>query len=262
MRQRTKLDYLDPERLQKYWLDFKHGDSKVAREALIIHYRPLVVGIARRVGGSLPSHIDDEDLISYGVFGLLDAMEKFDLDKGVQFQTYASTRIRGAIIDELRTIDWIPRSVRSQVREMTVGVQALEAELQREPTDKELAGYLGWSLAELYNVRGQQSFVHVVALDAQIDQDDDSHSASLTSQLQDNRTQSPVLAYETEEIKLSLATAVASLPEREAIVLCLYYYEGLTLAEIGQVLKVTESRVCQMHTRAMSAVRGRLADAA
>lgn len=255
---------LNDEQLKQHWLDFKMEQSSRSREQLILHYRPLVHAVAKRVGVSLPAHIDDEDLISYGLFGLMDAMEKFDLDKGVKFETYASTRIRGAIIDELRTIDWIPRSVRSQVRDINQAINRLEADLQREPTDQEVADLLGLTLEELHKAKGQQNFIHMVALDAHIDQDNDDQrgSSSIGSQLEDNRTQSPVLAYETEEIKYNLANAVANLPEREAIVLCLYYYEGLTLAEIGQALKVTESRVCQMHTRAMSAVRGKLADVA
>lgn len=255
---------LNDEQLQRHWLDFKLTASIAAREQLILHYRPLVNAVAKRVGVSLPAHIDDEDLISYGVFGLMDAMEKFDLHKGVKFETYASTRIRGAIIDELRTIDWIPRSVRSQVRDINQAKQALEAVLQREPTDAEIANHLRIPLSELHKNKSQQNFIHMVALDAYIDQDEDAQrgSTSIGSQLEDNRTQSPVLAYETEEIKYNLASAVSGLPEREAIVLSLYYYEGLTLAEIGQALKVTESRVCQMHTRAMSAVRGKLADVA
>lgn len=259
-KQRTKLGHLDPDMLQKYWLDFKLAGSEPARQELILHYQPLVSAVARRVGVSLPAHIDDEDLVSYGVFGLLDAMEKFDLEKGVQFQTYASTRIRGAIIDELRTIDWIPRSVRSQVRDINQATQILEAELHREPTHEELADHLGLTMDELAKNKSQQNYIHMVALDAQIDQDEsDQRGSSIGTQLQDSRTQSPALAYEAEEIKASLASAVSTLAEREAIVLCLYYYEGLTLAEIGDALNVTESRVCQMHTRAMADVRGRLA---
>jgi RNA polymerase sigma factor for flagellar operon FliA len=264
MKRRAKVPgLLNDELLQKYWHAFKQDHNQHAREQLILHYQPLVHGVAKRVGGTLPAHIDDEDLVSYGLFGLMDAMEKFDLAREIKFETYASTRIRGAIIDELRTIDWIPRSVRSQVRDINQATAALEAELQREPTPQEIADHIGITLAELHKHKGQQNFIHMVALDAHLDQDsDDQRSTSIGAQLEDNRTQSPVLAYETEEIKYNLANAVASLSEREAIVLCLYYYEGLTLAEIGQALKVTESRVCQMHTRAMSAVRGRLADVA
>lgn len=282
---------LDDEQLEQEWSNYKLAGSMRSRELLILHYQPLVHSVAKRVGVTLPAHIDDEDLVSYGTFGLLDAMEKYDLDrhatpcnackvereqhckpscpKGcrarrIKFATYASTRIRGSIIDELRTIDWIPRSVRSQVRDINQAVQELETELQRTPTDQEVADHLDMPLEEFHKSKGQQNFIHMVALDALVDQahDPSESSASIMSQLEDSRTQSPDLAYETEEIKYSLAQAVAMLPEREAIVLCLYYYEGLTLAEIGQALNVTESRVCQMHTRAMGVVRGRLAEAA
>jgi RNA polymerase sigma factor for flagellar operon FliA len=252
---------LDEVQLKEAWVGYKVDGVTKMREQLILHYMPLVGAVAKRVGVTLPAHIDDEDLVSYGYFGLMDAIEKFDLDRGIKFETYASTRIRGAIIDELRSIDWIPRSVRSQVRNINQTFQALESDLQRKPTDEEMSTSMGISLDELHKNRGQQNFIHMVALDAMIEQDDSTSSGGIMIQLQDNRAQSPDLAYEAEEIKLSLARSVSLLPEREAIVLCLYYYEGLTLAEIGQALNVTESRVCQMHTRAMSQVRSRLAAA-
>lgn len=253
---------LDEVQLKEAWIGYKVDGVAKMREQLILHYLPLVNAVAKRVGVTLPAHIDDEDLVSYGYFGLMDAIEKFDLDRGIKFETYASTRIRGAIIDELRSIDWIPRSVRSQVRNINQTFQALEADLQRKPTDDEMSETMGITLDELHKNRGQQNFIHMVALDAFVDTDDGVGTGnSIMNQLQDNRTQSPALAYEAEEIKLSMARSVSLLPEREAIVLCLYYYEGLTLAEIGQALNVTESRVCQMHTRAMSQVRGRLASA-
>jgi RNA polymerase sigma factor for flagellar operon FliA len=245
--------------LDEAWHSYKETGKEQYRQQLILHYQPLVQSVAKRVGVRLPSHIDDEDLASYGNFGLMDAIEKFDLDRGIKFATYASQRIKGAIIDELRSIDWVPRSVRSQVREVDRTFQELEAQLLRPPTENEVADVLGISLTELQKNKGQQNFIHVVALDALVAPDSDSDSFSLINQLHDNRTQSPDLAYEAEEVKELLAVAVATLPEREAIVLVLYYYEGLTLAEIGQALNVTESRVCQMHTRAMSQVRGRLA---
>lgn len=256
---RTKLPgYLTDEQLQEAWTVYKRDRVPLHRENLILHYQPLVKSVAKRVGVTLPAHIDDEDLVSYGLFGLMDAIEKFDLARGIKFETYATTRIRGAIIDELRSIDWIPRSVRSQVRDINQASQKLEAELQRRPTEPEIAEEMKISVDELHKSRGQQNFIHVVALDAIVAPEGDSEY-SLMNQLEDNRTQSPVLAYETEEIKYSLSRAVAALAEREGIVVCLYYYEGLTLAEIGRALNVTESRVCQMHTRAMSQVRGKLA---
>lgn len=258
MRRSAFKGILDPDAVRDAWQGYKHEGRTHMRERLILHYQPLVLTVAKRVGVNLPAHIDDEDLISYGLFGLLDAIEKFDPERGIKFETYASTRIHGAIIDELRSIDWVPRSVRSQVRSINQVTQDLEVQLQRQPNDAEIAEALGVAVEALHRSRGQQNFIHLAALDALVGPDDESEY-SLMNQLQDNRAQSPALAYETEEIKNALALAVAQLPERESIVLCLYYYEGLTLAEIGDALKVTESRVCQMHTRAMTAVRGRLA---
>lgn len=258
-RARGKLNsgLLDEGQLKITWELYKLTSDRSAREQLILHYQPLVNTVAKRVGVSLPAHIDDEDLISYGLFGLLDAIEKFDLSRGIKFETYASTRVHGAIIDELRSIDWVPRSVRSSVRNINTVTQELEGSLQRQPTDDEIATALGVTGNDLHKAKGQQNYIHMVALDATpVDTESD---YSVMHQITDNRTESPTGAYEAEEIKLALANAVSYLPERESIVLCLYYYEGLTLAEIGHALKVTESRVCQMHTRAMSAVRGRLA---
>lgn len=251
---------LSSEILQNVWVSYKANHDERSRSQLILHYQPLVKYVSKRVSARLPAHIDEEDLASYGLFGLLDAIEKFDLERGIKFETYASLRIKGAIVDELRSIDWIPRSVRSQVREIDQAATDLESTLKRPPTDAEVAIQMGVSLDDFQRTKGQQSFLHVAALDALLSPDGgDSDASSLMNQLQDNRAQSPALAYETEEIKYAVANAVAVLDEREAVVLVLYYYEGLTLAEIGGELNVTESRVCQMHTKAMTEVRNRLA---
>jgi RNA polymerase sigma factor for flagellar operon FliA len=250
---------LSPALLDETWADYKSTGRESARSQLILHYQPLVRYVSKRVGARLPAHIDDEDLESYGLFGLLDAIEKFDPGRGIKFETYASLRIKGQIVDELRAIDWIPRSVRSQIREIDQTASELEATLQREPTDAEVAGQLGISLEEYQKNRGQQNFLHVVALDALlVPETGDSDSFSLINQLPD-RSQSLSLELEMAEIKHVVARSVSTLAERESIVLVLYYYEGLTLAEIGSALNVTESRVCQMHTRAMTQVRSKLA---
>lgn len=255
---RTQTPGLDQDQVTEAWIAYKSGGDMRARESLILHYQPLVRAVAKRVGVSLPAHIDNEDLISYGLFGLMDAIEKFDLDREIKFETYAPRRIRGSIIDVLRDLDWVPRSVRSQVRDINLASQGLAAELQREPTEGEVADALNLSVEELRTNRGQQNFIHVGALDAVIGPDSESEF-SLKTQIIDVRTQSPEGAYELTEVKEALARAVGQLPERDLIVLGLYYYEGLTLSDIGALLRVTESRVCQMHTRAMSAVRSRLA---
>jgi len=243
------------------WKDYKGSGDEKLRERLILHYSPLVKYVAGRVGVGLPSNIEQADLVSYGIFGLIDAIEKFDIERAIKFETYAISRIKGAIIDELRSIDWIPRSVRYKAREVEKAYAALEARLHRSPTEPEVAAELGIKLEELHQIFSQVSFVNVVALDELMSAGNDkSDKVSLVDTLEDTKAEDPVAVFETEETKYLLAKAINTLPEREKIVVTLYYYEGLTLAEIGQVLGVTESRICQMHTKAVLQLRGKLAD--
>jgi RNA polymerase sigma factor for flagellar operon FliA len=243
------------------WRDYKSTKEEKLRERLILHYSPLVKYVAGRVGVGLPSNIEQADLVSYGIFGLIDAIEKFDLERAIKFETYAISRIKGAIIDELRSIDWIPRSVRYKAREVEKAYAALEAKLHRSPTEAEVAEELGIKLEELHQIFSQVSFVNVVALDELLSAGNEKgDKLSLVDTLEDTKAEDPVAAFETEETKYLLAKAINTLPEREKIVVTLYYYEGLTLAEIGQVLGVTESRICQMHTKAVLQLRGKLAD--
>jgi len=243
------------------WREFKAGGEAHLRERLILHYSPLVKYVAGRVGVGLPSNIEQADLVSYGIFGLIDAIEKFDLSRAIKFETYAISRIKGAIIDELRAIDWIPRSVRYKAREVERAYAALEGKLSRTPTEGEVANELGLTLDELHTIFSQVSFVNVVALDELLNVGGErGDKLSLVDTLEDTRAEDPVAAFETEETKYLLARAINMLPEREKIVVTLYYYEGLTLAEIGQVLGVTESRICQMHTKAVLQLRGKLAE--
>src|SRR4051794_18361213 len=243
------------------WKDYKASKDEKLRERLILHYSPLVKYVAGRVGVGLPPNIEQADLVSYGIFGLIDAIKKFDLERAIKFETYAISRIKGAIIDELRSIDWIPRSVRYKAREVEKAYAALEARLHRSPTEAEVAGELGIKLEELHTIFSQVSFVNVVALDELLSAGGEKgDKLSLVDTLEDTKAEDPVAAFETEETKYLLAKAINTLPEREKIVVTLYYYEGLTLAEIGQVLGVTESRICQMHTKAVLQLRGKLAD--
>ena len=243
------------------WRDYKGSGEERLRERLILHYSPLVKYVAGRVGVGLPPNIEQADLVSYGIFGLIDAIEKFDIERAIKFETYAISRIRGAIIDELRSIDWIPRSVRYKAREVEKAYAALEARLHRTPTEAEVAGELGIALEDLHTIFSQVSFVNVVALDELLTAGGEKgDKLSLVDTLEDTKAEDPVAAFETEETKYLLAKAINTLPEREKIVVTLYYYEGLTLAEIGQVLGVTESRICQMHTKAVLQLRGKLAD--
>lgn len=250
--------------LRRLWEEFKGSGDQGLRERLILHYSPLVKYVAGRVGVGLPPNIEQADLVSYGIFGLIDAIEKFDLDRAIKFETYAINRIRGAIIDELRSIDWIPRSVRYKAREVEKAYQALEAKLQRTPTEAEVAKEMGIRLEELHSIFSQVSYVNVVALDELLHAGGDKGGDKMTlgDTLEDPKAPDPINLFEGEETKFILAKAINMLPEREKVVVTLYYYEGLTLAEIGQVLGVTESRICQMHTKAVLQLRAKLSEPA
>ena len=248
--------------LRELWQQYKSTKDGALRERLILHYSPLVKYVAGRVGVGLPPNIEQADLVSYGIFGLIDAIEKFDLDRAIKFETYAISRIRGAIIDELRAIDWIPRSVRYKAREVEKAYAKLEGELHRTPSEAEVAAEMGIKLDDLHQIFSQVSFVNVVALDELLSVGGEKgDKLSLVDTLEDTRAEDPVLAFESEETKYLLARAINTLPEREKIVVTLYYYEGLTLAEIGSVLGVTESRVSQIHTKSVLQLRAKLADA-
>lgn len=243
------------------WIAYKaHGDRR-DRDALILAYSPLVKYVASRVAVGLPQNVEQADLASYGTFGLIDAIEKFDPDRGYKFETYAIARIKGAILDELRSIDWVPRSVRAKARLFDRAYTKLEAELCRVPTDDELARELLLSDEQLQSTISQISLVGLVGLDESLGKGDSvSESLSVLDTVTD-MSEGPDSAYEIEEMRRMLASAI-DLPEREMVVATLYYYEGLTLAEIGMVLGVTESRVCQIHTKAVLQLRSRLAAAA
>jgi RNA polymerase sigma factor for flagellar operon FliA len=249
--------------LEVLWRDFKASHDEGLRERLILHYSPLVKYVAGRVSVGLPATIEQADLVSYGIFGLIDAIEKFDIGRNIKFETYAINRIRGAIIDELRAIDWIPRSVRFKAREVERALGELEGRLLRPPSDAELAEELGVSLDDLQETLNQINLVSVVALDELLSVSGEKGEAvSLVDTLADTKAADPEMSFESEETRHILAQAINHLPERERLVITLYYYEGLTLAQIGQVLGVTESRVCQMHTKAVLQLRNKMAEAA
>jgi RNA polymerase sigma factor for flagellar operon FliA len=246
--------------LLRLWTAFKaSGDSDI-RERLILHYAPLVKFVAGRVGAGLPSSVEQSDLVSYGVFGLIDAIEKFDPDRAVKFESYAMTRIRGAILDGLRASDWIPRSLRHKARDVQNAYAALQSRLHRTPSEAEVATELGITEPQLHVIFRQLSFANMVALDELLAPNGDGGgSLSLGETLADVHAEDPVAAAEAVEIRQALARAVSALPPREQTVVTLYYYEHLTLAEIGRVLGVTESRVSQLHTKAVLQLRARLA---
>jgi RNA polymerase sigma factor for flagellar operon FliA len=245
------------------WADYKSNGTRDARERLILHYSPLVKFVAGRVAAGLPQSIEQSDLVSYGIFGLIDAIDKFDPGRGFKFETYAISRIKGAIIDELRSIDWVPRSVRAKARAIERAYSELENELHRSPDDDEVATKLDMSRGELASTLSQISLTGLVALDEllQASSSDRQGSATVGDTIADG-AHDPVEAYEVDEMKHLLADAINRMPDRERFVLTLYYYEGLTLAEIGSILKVTESRVCQIHTKAILQLRSRLTDPA
>src|SRR6476619_7192585 len=229
--------------LRELWQDFKKAGDAALRERLILHYSPLVKYVAGRVGVGLPPNIEQADLVSYGIFGVIDATEKFDLERAIKFETYAISRIKGAIIDELRSIDWIPRSVRYKAREVEKAYATLEAKLHRSPTEAEVAAELGIKLEELHAIFSQVSFVNVVALDELLTAGGEKgDKMSLVDTLEDTKAEDPVAAFETEETNYLLAKAINTLPEREKIVVTLYYYEGLTLVVFFNDPAATESR--------------------
>ena len=251
---------LDP--VAQDWQQFKAGGDRLVRERLILHYAPLVTAVAGRVGMRLPAMVEQADLVSYGMFGLIDAIEKYEPGRSVKFETYASARIRGAIIDELRAMDWIPRSVRTKARAVDRAYAELESELHRVPTESEVAARLQMDIRDLRALFTQLSTVNVAALDELLGAGEDrGDRLSLLDTLGDSRTPDPENSFEAQETKFLLARAIDQLGEREKLVLVLYYYEGMTLAEIGRVLGVTESRISQMHTAAMLRLRARLTEA-
>jgi RNA polymerase sigma factor for flagellar operon FliA len=245
--------------LRDLWRRYKDENDQAARERLVVAYSPMVKFVAGRLGAGLPSHVDDADLISYGLLGLIGAIERFEPERGIKFETFAMTRIRGAIIDELRSLDWVPRSVRARAREIEAAQNKLEHELQRAPTEQELAEHLGISEEMLRTSLLEIANSSVYALDELWTVSDSSgDKVSLLDTISDPRADDPQESLASTEIKDRLTEAIASLPEREQLVVALYYYEGLTLREIGEVLGVTESRVSQLHTKAVMRLKSAL----
>lgn len=242
------------------WRDYKDEATKEARERLILHYSPLVKFVAGRVAAGLPQNIEQADLVSYGIFGLIDAIDKFDPERGFKFETYAISRIKGAIIDELRSIDWVPRSIRSKARSIERAYSKLENELMRTPGDAEVADELDMTEPELAQTLSQISFVGLVALDELLTVGGERSGGATMGDTVADWAHDPVAAFESDEMKHVLADAINRMPDRERLVLTLYYYEALTLSEIGDVLGVTESRVCQIHTKAILQLRSRLVE--
>jgi RNA polymerase sigma factor for flagellar operon FliA len=246
--------------LRELWRSYKNDGDERARERLVVAYSPLVKFIAGRMASGLPSHVDEGDLVSYGLLGLIGAIERFDLEREIKFETFAVARIKGAIIDELRSLDWVPRSVRARARDVERAHAALEAEYGRAPTDEEMAEKMELTVEEFRDALLQIANSSVLALDdlwTFADPDGSGGQISVLDTIQDPNALDPESEAHTAELKDRLADAIESLPERERLVIALYYYENLTLREIGEVLGVTESRVSQLHTKSVLALRSR-----
>ncbi len=241
------------------WIEYKRTGARDTRERLILHYSPLVKFVAGRVAAGLPQNIEQSDLVSYGIFGLIDAIDKFDPERGFKFETYAISRIKGSIIDELRSLDWVPRSVRSRAREIERAMLELENRFKRPPSDEEVANEIGITVDEFQDSLTAISRSSVAALDElwQISTGG-GDTVSLIDTIEDPHADDPSKAMSQTEVREALADAIQRLPEREKLVITLYYYEELTLREIGEVLSVTESRVSQLHTKAILRLKVRL----
>jgi RNA polymerase sigma factor for flagellar operon FliA len=239
------------------WATFRTSADRLARDQLILHYSPLVKYVAGRVSAGFPHNVEAADLVSYGIFGLIDAIERFDPARGNRFETYAIARIRGAIVDELRSLDWVPRSVRTKARALERAYQRLEARLKRSPTDRELAAELGLSKSQFDTLLSRISVPGVAALDDVLPGSAGREPATLGDLLADG-ADGPMALYERSETRRLLTASINGLPDRERVVLTLYYYESLTLADVGTVLGVTESRVSQIHAKAVLHLRARL----
>ncbi|WP_232212963.1 FliA/WhiG family RNA polymerase sigma factor [Saccharomonospora saliphila] len=252
----------DESAIQGLWKEFARAPSQRVRDRLVLHYAPLVKYVAGRVGTGLPTHVDVADLIQSGIFGLVDAIEKFDPERGLRFETYAMQRIRGAILDDLRSQDWVPRVVRSRAREIERANDRLGARLRRTPTDAEVAAELGITVRELRDLYGQLRLTSVIALDNLVGANTESGPGTAAETLPDEDAVDPAAVLVDRDNRKQLADAIAQLSERDRVVVSLYYFESLTLAEIGKVLGVTESRVSQLHTRAVLRLRAKLVEQA
>ncbi|HVD11474.1 MAG TPA: RNA polymerase sigma factor WhiG [Gaiellaceae bacterium] len=243
---------------QALWRQFKRNGDRVLRDRLILTYAPLVKYVAGRLGSGLPAHVEEGDLVSYGLLGLIGAIERFDPERDIKFETYAISRIKGSIIDELRSMDWVPRSVRARARDIERAIAELERKMMRAPNDEEIAGKLGITEEEFQESLLEISRSSIAALDELWTSSVSGDPVALIDTLEDPDAPEPQAAMSQTELREALGEAIARLPEREKLVVTLYYYEELTLREIGEVLGVTESRVSQLHTKAILRLKARL----
>ncbi len=250
---------MDKKQEKQYWEECLKG-SQAAREALILEYAPLVKYVAGRISIGFPPNVEFEDLVSYGIFGLIDAIDKFEPERGIKFETYAISRIKGAILDGLRSNDWVPRSVRQKAKDLEKTCIELENSLGRYPTDQEIAEAMQLSMAEFNQLLSEVSCTTICSLDEYwMSRKFDDENVRMLDLVENLESVDPEKQMEITELKTALAEAIDALAERERLVITLYYYEGLTLKEIGAILNISESRVSQIHTKAVFRLRGRLA---
>jgi RNA polymerase sigma factor for flagellar operon FliA len=255
----SSLPETDERNTDELWREYKVRGQKSARDALIARYAPLVKYVSGRVAVNLPKTVDEGDLVGYGTLGLIDAIERFDPGRGVKFETYAIARIRGSMIDGLRAMDWVPVSVRHRNRQMETAIKDLENRLGRSATDQEVADELGITMDE-YNQRIQDmAGSAILSLEDVWGNPEEGDAPTRMSEVRDERAVDPLDEAEWSSRKDALAECITALPERERLVITLYYFEGLTVKEIAYILKVSPSRVSQLHTKAVLRMRGSLA---
>ncbi len=240
--------------LGRVWKQYKSSGDRALRERLVGTYLPLVRYIAERVASKLPRSVEIDDLYQAGVFGLMDAVDGYDLSRDVKFETYCSMRVRGAILDELRAMDWVPRLVRARAHKIDGALRELEAELGRYPTDAEVAARLGVT-AEVYEEMLRESTAVSMFPLSKVTHEGEDDEHSHVDILEDTRSPNPATGLQRGELKSRI---IASLGEVERLVVVLYYYEELTMKEIGAVLELSESRVCQIHTKIVQRLRQHL----
>lgn len=240
------------------WKIYRKTRNPEIRDYFVRQYAPLVKYVAGKVAIGMPNNVEFDDLVGFGVFGLFDAIEKYDPAKHVKFKTYAVTRIRGSIFDELRSIDWVPRSVRQKSREVEDTIRSLEARLGRAASDEEIAEELGMGVEEFQSLVLKISGTSVLSLNDVWYSGEEDDKISIVESIESPGSLNPDTIVERDEIKKVIVDAISELPDKEKKVLILYYYEDLTLKEIGHVLGVTESRISQLHTKAIMRLRSRL----
>jgi len=240
------------------WKAYQKSRDPKIRDYFVKQYAPLVKYVAGKVAIGMPNNVEFDDLVGFGVFGLFDAIEKFNPEKHVKFKTYAVTRIRGSIFDELRSIDWVPRSVRQKAKEIEEVVHILETQLGRAATDEEIAAALHIDMEEFHQLILKISGTSVLSINDIWNAGEESDKISIEDSIESPNSLNPDTIVEKEEIKKIIIKAINELPEKEKKVLVLYYYEDLTLKEIGEVLSVTESRISQLHTKAIMRLRSKL----